>query len=160
MFPAGPSHDKMHKLNAEYDAAKGFESFVSYKFVVHQQLQATYTFGSQNNERSIIQPHSETLGNPSDLTWVSWPQIKPCKFANPIWQWCQVRQYWVAVSEYETLARRFLVMPQHLLATNRNSGAPENPQHMSWVTWWQLLHSTYADCNWHWDNLGDIEYFA
>ena len=36
-FPAGLSHDKWQKLNVENDAAKGFESFVSCEFVVHQK---------------------------------------------------------------------------------------------------------------------------
>ena len=128
MFPASLSHDKWHKFNVEHDAAKGFQWFVSYKFVVHREPEATYTFGSQNNEKSIFQPLSGIPGNPWDLSWVSWPQNKPCWFANRIWQSGQARRLSVAVSEYETPARGFIAMPQHWLAYEQNSGALENPQ--------------------------------
>jgi len=51
-------------------------------------------------------------------------------------------------------------MPQHLLSYDWNSGAPANPQHMSWVALWQLQHSTFANPIWHWETLGNIEYFG
>jgi len=50
-FLAGLPHNKWNKLHIQHDAAKGFESFVSCKFVVHQKTEATYTFRSQNNEQ-------------------------------------------------------------------------------------------------------------
>jgi hypothetical protein len=56
---------------------------------------------------------------------------KALHFANLIRQYCQATQYQVAMSEYEALAVGFGVMPKHLLAYDRNSGAPEDPQHMS-----------------------------
>jgi len=34
---AALSHDKWHKLNVEYDPAKGLESFVSCELVVHRK---------------------------------------------------------------------------------------------------------------------------
>ena len=37
----------------------------------------------------------------------------------------------VAEADYETPARGSIAMPQRLLAYDQNSGAPENPQHMS-----------------------------
>jgi len=59
-----------------------------------------------------------------------------------------------------TPARRLVALPQHLLVYDRNSGAPENPLHMSWVMLWQLQHRTFANPIWHWDTLGDNEYFG
>jgi len=50
-FPAGLSQAKWHKLNIEYDAAKGFESFVHCECVVNQKPGATYAFWSQSNAK-------------------------------------------------------------------------------------------------------------
>jgi len=52
MFRAGLSHDSWHKLIVEHDAANGFKSFVSCEFVVHREPKATFTFRSQNNDKS------------------------------------------------------------------------------------------------------------
>ena len=66
-FPAALSHDKWHNFNIEHNAAKGFESLVCCKFVVHRKPEGTYTFRSQSNGKIIIQPLPGTPGNPGDL---------------------------------------------------------------------------------------------
>jgi hypothetical protein len=48
-FLAGLSHNKWHKVNIEDDAAKGFESLVHCKYVVHWYPEVTYAFQSQCN---------------------------------------------------------------------------------------------------------------
>jgi len=70
-FPAGLSQDKWHTSNVGHDAAKGFESVVSCKCVVHRKPEATYTFRSKNNQNFKIQSLSRTLGNSRDLSLVS-----------------------------------------------------------------------------------------
>jgi len=84
-------------------------------------------------EKTIFQPLAGIPGKPRDLSWVSWPQVKPYIFGNPISQSFQARRYWVSMSEYEIPACRFVAMPQYLLAYDWYSGALENPLHMSWV---------------------------
>jgi len=51
MFAAGLSHDKLHNLNVEHDAAKGVKSFVSCEFLVHPEPEATFAFRIQKNEK-------------------------------------------------------------------------------------------------------------
>jgi len=78
-FPAGLSHDKWQKLNVENDAAKGFESFVSCEFVVHQKAWGHVLIWKSKQWKTIIQQFLGALRNPqSVMSLVTTDQALDC----------------------------------------------------------------------------------
>jgi len=78
------------------------------KFEIHWKHDTTHAFRIQKNELSIFPPHSGAEGNPRHMSSVSLREMEHCIFTNPIWEWSQWWRYWVAVTEYETLASWFI----------------------------------------------------
>jgi len=70
-FPAGESHNTVHESKCKHREVKGFESFSSCEFPVCWTPEATYTFRSKKNVKSIVQPLSGAPVDPRHMTFVS-----------------------------------------------------------------------------------------
>ena len=86
MFPAGVSHDKLHKLNIEQDAAKGFESLVRCEFVVHRKPETMYVFRSQSNGKKHNSTTFRYTGEFSGSVMSFKTTDQALHICHPIWQ--------------------------------------------------------------------------